>query len=179
MENWWEFFRSQRNPVLRSQLITSIMAGVVLEVDRLPKAALADALMLATACREEWDCEIVDNYRALQRRVKEVVEEPDFTHAVMDQLHFRIAYLVACREPRAHIPFPEEHETKYIGPLTQDLLNADVPSYFKKELTYDGGAKNGLPAGAGKARSKGVDTSNHSSKRTGLATAQPKRHSRR
>lgn len=84
---WESFFRCQRSPVLRSEVLTALLSGSRLEVLRLPTSLLLDVLLLATAAREECNAEIVDDYESLRSRVAEEWKRPDWSTRVFDQLH--------------------------------------------------------------------------------------------
>ncbi len=126
---WSFFFQCQRNPVLRSQLITSLMAGQPLEVERLPAAMLLDVTLLATATREYHEAEIIDDYHSLIRTTEEHWRDPMWTVRVFDQTHLCKADYVL----RGATEFVTL-EDSYIPALAGWYLGHDVPTYFSKEL---------------------------------------------
>jgi len=126
---WDNFFKCQRCPVLRSQLITSLMAGKLLEVERLPKAALLDAVLIAMTTREYHQAEVIDDYTALCRLTNEEWKDPMWSCKVFDQNHLGTADFVV----RGSNEFVC-HEDQYIPGLIGWFLGHDVPEYFVKEL---------------------------------------------
>jgi hypothetical protein len=127
---WRYFFNGQRCPVLRSQLVTALMAGTQLEVDRLPHAVLADAVLLSLAARAYHNAEIVDDYMGLLDRTNEVWRAPEFTHKVFDQTHLSTVSFIA----RGSTEF-RCVEDQYVPVMVGWYLTHEAPSYFKKELT--------------------------------------------
>lgn len=127
--NWATFFRDQRSPFLRSQLITALMAGRQLEVERLPPAALLDAVVIAMAARVYHEAEIVDDFDALLRRTDEVWKDPMWTRRIFDQVHMSAANAII--KGLAEFVCTED---LYIPELVGWYLAHDVPVYFEKEL---------------------------------------------
>lgn len=84
---WESFFMCQPSPVLRSQLLTALMAGTVLEAECVPTSALLDVVLLATAAREHCNAEIVDDYEALLQRTRDEWNRPDWTTRVFDSIY--------------------------------------------------------------------------------------------
>ena len=123
---WKQFFMCQPNPVLRSQLLAALMAGQVLQVERLPVAVLQDAVLLAMAARNYCEAEVVDDYAALLQRTRDEWRRPDFTHALMDQTH---GYWVDAIVERGASSF-DNYEEQYIPEMTAWFLAHDAPSYF-------------------------------------------------
>lgn len=130
---WETFFMCQRYPVLRGQLITTIMAGKPLEVARINKHMLLDVVLLATACREQCNAEIVDDFQRLLDRTEEEWRKPDWTCKVFSQLHADWANNIINHGTR-HF---ESFEAWYVPTLAQWLLEHDVPNYFSYELTEE------------------------------------------
>ena len=129
---YWEvFFRQQRSPLLRSQLITAVMAGKQFETDRLPKAALADAVLLSMAARNYVEAEIVDDYPALLRRTDETWKEPDWTCKVFDQSHTGTVDFIVRGVTTTRFTCAEDAP---IPGLVEWLLDHDCPDYFAEEL---------------------------------------------
>jgi hypothetical protein len=129
ISDWEFFFRDQRSPLVRSQLITALMAGRPLEVERLPAAALLDAVLLSMTARNYLDAEIVDDYHALLRRADEAWRDPMWTRRVFDQTHLGAADFVV----RGATEF-KCFEDLYIPAFVGGMLAGDPPVYFKKEL---------------------------------------------
>jgi hypothetical protein len=128
---YWEvFFKCQRSPVLRSQLITALMAGKPLEVERLPPAALLDVVMLSMVTREYYQAEIIDDYVALLRKTDTIWREPMWTCKIFDQYHLHTADYVVRGSTEL-----VSYEDRYLPGLVQWYLNAEAPSYFKEEIT--------------------------------------------
>lgn len=127
---WESFFRCQRYPILRSQMLTSLMAGTPLEVERVPAPMLLDLLLLATACREQHDAEIVDDYDGLITRVAEAWASPNWTCKIFSQVHARWASRIT--EGKRDFDSPEEG---YIPQMAGWYMAHNAPEYFVKELT--------------------------------------------
>lgn len=126
---WELFFRDQRAPFVRSQLVTAIMAGRVLEVERLPVIALLDAVLLATAARVYLEAEIIDDYQTLLRRADDAWKDPMWTCRVFDQTHSAAANFVIQGSTEFKC-----YEEAYIPDFVARMLEQDPPVYFKKEL---------------------------------------------
>jgi hypothetical protein len=129
ISDWEFFFRDQRAPVLRSQMITALMAGHPFEVERLPTATLLDAVVLSMAARNYLDAEIVDDYNALLERTDAVWKEPTWSRRVFDQTHCGAADFII----RGATAFTC-YEDMYIPQFVSSLLEQDPPEYFKREL---------------------------------------------
>jgi len=126
---WAFFFQDQRSPLLRSQLVTALLAGTPLEVERLPPGALLDAVLFCMAAREYHSAEIIDDYSALLRRTDTLWKEPTHSRKVFDQIHSSTADFVL----RGLNEFAA-YEESYIPELVGWYLNHDAPEYFGKEL---------------------------------------------
>lgn len=126
---WSIFFREQRSPLLRSQLITALMSGHQLEVERLPVSTLLDAVVLSMTARNYSDAEIVDDYNALLRRTDTVWQDPMWTRRTFDQTHINVADFII----RGADEFTCT-EDEYIPQLVDWLLGHEVPEYFSEEL---------------------------------------------
>ncbi len=127
---WQTFFRCQRNPVLRSQLLSALMSGTTIEVERLPTASLLDAVLLATASRVYCEAEIVDDYAALLRRADEEWKQPGHTSNVFDQTHAATCdFLVTGRTSEIRCA-----EEQYIVDMVAWYLQQEPPNYFSKEI---------------------------------------------
>lgn len=126
---WESFFSCQRSPVLRSQLLACLMAGQVLEVERLPAAALPDACLIATAAREYHEAEVVDDYARLLTRTDEVWRQSDWTCRTFDSPH--LSWLDFILKGLREFDDPTE---RYIPDFVAWALGQEVPVYFKKEL---------------------------------------------
>ena len=139
---WWEnFWLRQRHPVLRSQLITALMAGTVVEVAQVPTAALLDAVLIATAAREYCQAEVVDDYQALLYLAKETIDQPDYTHRATDSIHGNAACLIIYYGLRKFV----SAEDLYIPEMIEQYLQQEVPNYFLKETTHHDVRKRQLP----------------------------------
>lgn len=125
---WPLFFRCQRNPFLRSQLITALMAGTQLELARLPNAVLADVVLLAMVSREYHQAEIIDDYAGLLERINEVWRNPEFTHRTFDSIHLSTVSFITMGTNQIHCA-----EEQYIPDLVEWYLTRDAPDYFTKE----------------------------------------------
>lgn len=126
---WHIFFRDQRSPFIRSQLITALMSGHPLEVERLPTSALLDAVLLSMTARNYFEAEIIDDYNALLRRTDTAWKDPMWTRRIFDQVHMNAADFIV----RGATEF-KCHEDQYIPDLVGWLLENEPPQYFKKEL---------------------------------------------
>lgn len=125
LSNWRTFFCRQRHPLLRSNVTATLMAGRVMEVERLPKAALLDALLLAFTARTYFDAEVVDDFPALLRRADEVWREPGWSCRVFDQAHCAVADFII----RGSAEFVCR-EDLYIPAMVGRILAEDPPAYF-------------------------------------------------
>lgn len=130
MPSWTVFFRDQRSPFLRSQLITALMSGHALEVERLPTATLADAVMLSMTARCYHEAEIIDDYQALLSKTNEVWKDPMWTRRTFDQFHLGAVSFILMGSTEFVC-----HEDKYVPGLVGWLLEQEPPDYFSKELT--------------------------------------------
>lgn len=128
---WQVFFRLQRSPVLRSEMLTALMSGTQLLAERIPNALLLDVALLATASRRYLEAEIVDDYAALLRRVEEKWAAPDWTARVFDSIHAN--YVSGLLKGWA-MDMEQLDEVTYVPKMTQWYLEHDVPGYFVKEL---------------------------------------------
>lgn len=127
---WDFFFRDQRSPLLRSQLVTALMAGRRLEVERLPTASLLDAVVLSSAARSYHEAEVVDDFHALLRRTADTWKSPTWCRRVFDQTHSNAASFILMGVTEFVAA-----EDAYIPDLAGWLLEHDPPEYFAKELT--------------------------------------------
>lgn len=127
---WELFFACQRNPVVRSQLITGLMAGTKLQFERVPTVALLDAVLLCTAAREFCAAEIIDDYEELLSRTKAEWERPEHTHRDFDSQHGRWAGCIVFHGARDF----ETPEERYVPGFVSWLLSQDAPEYFVREL---------------------------------------------
>jgi hypothetical protein len=127
---WELFFKCQRHPVLRSQLLTSLMAGTRFEAERLPTSTLLDAVLIAAAARQEHNAEVIDNYQALLDRTETAWSAPNWCAQVFSSIHGRWADRIL--KGTQGFDTPEE---KYIPAMVGWYLEQDPPEYFAKELT--------------------------------------------
>lgn len=127
--HWEFFFRDQRSPILRSQLITALMTGHLLEVERLPTTALLDAVLLSMTTRNYLDAEIIDDYNALLRRTDEKWRDPMWTRRTFDQVHTNAASFILMGASEF-----VSAEDLYIPDLVDWFLQHEPPTYFTKEL---------------------------------------------
>ena len=128
---WEIFFYEQRNPVLRSQMLTILMAGTPMEAERVPKAALLDALLLAYAARRYYSAEIIDDFQVLVERVKEEWERPTWTTKVFSNSHANAAAFIVYQGARSL----DDCEHQYLLNMVEWYLGHDCPNYFDEELT--------------------------------------------
>ena len=127
---WETFFMCQRSPVLRSQMLTTLMAGTPIEAERVPVAALLDVVLIAMAARQYCAAEIADDYRALLSRTEELWARPDWTTRVFSSLHAGTANFIL----KGSTEFTCA-EDLYIPSMVAWYMRYDPPSYFTKELT--------------------------------------------
>ena len=129
----WELvFAAQRRPVLRSELVTALIQGTQLPVERLPTEALADAVLLATAAREHCGAEIVVDYPALLSRMEDTFTRPDFCTRVCDTAFINKVSHVCWHGSSPFVCV----EQQCVPVLVEWLLNQDqVPEYFTKEIS--------------------------------------------
>lgn len=126
---WAFFFRDQRSPFLRSQMITALMEGKPFEVERLPTAALLDVVLLASTARAYHEAEIIDDFQALLRHTEEIWKSPGWTCKMFDQTHSSAADFIL----RGVVNF-DNAEDVYIPDLVGYYLEAEAPSYIGREL---------------------------------------------
>lgn len=130
---WSVFFSCQRYPVYRSQLLTALLAGQKLDVERLPTPVLLDVLLLATASRYQHNAEIVTDYDTLIERVREEWARPDWTCKVFSSLHARWANVILDGRGKDF----DNTEERYIPEFVGWYLNHDAPNYFSQEFESD------------------------------------------
>lgn len=127
---WESFFRCQPNPVLRSQLLASLLDKTPLVVARIPTVALLDAVLLATAARSHCEAEIVDDYQALLDRTNETWRAPDWTSKVFSSIHGAKADFILTQGAVEFLAA----EDAYIPEMVQWYLGQAAPQYFAREL---------------------------------------------
>ena len=132
---WEYFFMCQLNPVLRSQVLTALMAGTVLEVKRVPTSTLLDVVLLATAAREHCESEVVDDYEALLQRTRDEWNRPDWTTRVFDSLYANKANYIlqgstTFHSESAYVP---SMVAWYLAHETPELLDP-VPKVVRKKI---------------------------------------------
>lgn len=130
--DWSRFFYCSRNPVLRSQLLTALLAGTPLTAERLPTAALADAVLLCEGARRYHSAEVVDDFAGLCRRVEEKWAEPTWTARTFDQLYLQAVGSVTRSRSDSALELPE---TGWIPNMVGWYLEHGVPEYFRQEVT--------------------------------------------
>jgi hypothetical protein len=127
---WESFFRCQRSPILRSQLLTALMAGTQLIMERVPTSGLLDALLLSTATRNYCEAEIIDDYDGLIARTAETWKRPDWSTKVFSSIHANAANFILLGTKEFNCS-----EDAYIPSMVSWYLAQDPPQYFAKELT--------------------------------------------
>jgi len=129
---WESFFHCQPVPVLRSQLLTTLMAGTPLDAARVPHGALLDAVLLAPACRSYHQAEIVDDYQGLLDRTEEEWRAPNWTARVFSSIHGNAASFIlhGAREFSCA-------EEQYIPAMAAWYIQHDAPAYFARELSEE------------------------------------------
>jgi hypothetical protein len=127
---WEAFFRCQRSPLFRSQLLMALLSGTTIQVDHLPITMLLDVVLLATAARGYCEAEIVDDYGSLVAKVREVWDRPDYTARVFDSIHGLAANFIVYHGRRKFACFEEE----YIPIMVGWYLRHESPNYFKREI---------------------------------------------
>ena len=127
---WETFFYEQKNPVLRSQMLTALMAGTQLEAERVPKASLLDALLLTYAARRYCEAEIVDDFQVLVDRTKEEWDRPTRTTKIFSNSHANAAAFIVYRGSRDL----DDCEHQYFLRMMEWYLGHDCPEYFSEEL---------------------------------------------
>ena len=125
MQAWENFFRCQNKPMLRSQILTAIMSGTVLEVDRIPTSCLLDVVLLSTAAREYCDAEIVSDYQELLQRTRDEWSVPDWSSKVFDNLYGSKANFIL----QGSTNF-DGQEVAFIPEMTAWYLAQEVPTFF-------------------------------------------------
>jgi hypothetical protein len=130
---WESFFKCQPSPVFRSQLLAGLMAGVKIEVARIPTSTLLDAVLLATAARTCCDAEIVDDYQSLLDRARDAWRAPDWTCHVFSSTHAAKADFILTQGMTDFVCA----EDAYIPEMVSWYLRQDAPDYFDHELETD------------------------------------------
>lgn len=128
---WESFFRCQPSPVLRSQMLTTLMAGTPLEVERIPTGSLLDAVLVAFTARVYCAAEVVDDYQRLLERTEELWREPSWTTRIFDSIHANAANFVINHSSKQFAGVEEQ----YIPNMVEWYLSHDCPEYFSEELT--------------------------------------------
>jgi hypothetical protein len=129
---WESFFHCQRSPVLRSQMLTALMAGTKLIMERVPTPGLLDALLLSTATRHYCDAEIIDDYDGLLVRTAETWKRPDWSTKVFSSMHANAANFILLGTKEFNCA-----EDAYIPGMVEWYLSQEPPQYFARELTED------------------------------------------
>ena len=137
---WETFFRCQRSPVLRSQVLTTLMAGTPLEAERVPAGSLLDAVLISFTARAYCNVEVVDDYDALCSRTNEIWARPDFTHKMFSSAHGCAASFILRGSREFHAA-----EEGYIPAMVGWYLGHDVPNYFHHEVTEQELKKRSVP----------------------------------
>jgi hypothetical protein len=127
---WESFFRCQRSPILRSQLLTALMAGTQLVMERVPTSGLLDALLLSTATRNYCEAEIIDDYDGLLVRTAETWKRPDWSTKVFSSMHANAANFILLGTKEFNCA-----EDAYIPAMVGWYLQQDPPDYFSHEMT--------------------------------------------
>jgi hypothetical protein len=138
---WESFFRCQPNPILRSQLLTGLMAGTRLETERIPTPALLDAVLIAAAARQAHNAEVIDDFQGLLDRTEAAWSRPDWCARVFSSIHGRWADRIL--KGTQGFDTPEEN---YIPAFVGWYLDHDPPEYFERELTEHDLKKRGRAA---------------------------------
>jgi hypothetical protein len=133
---WEVFFYCQPNPVLRSQLLTCLLAGNRLLLDHIPMIMSLDAILISFTARTYCEAEIIDDFQGLLDRTEEEWRQPTFTHRVFDSMHGSAANWVIKGSQEFGCP-----EEQYIPRMVQWYLEHDVPAYFVRELETDADVK--------------------------------------
>jgi hypothetical protein len=175
---WESFFLCQPNPVLRSELLTALLAGTKLEVQRVPVVSLLDTVMLAFATRTYCNAEIIDDFKALCERAEEEWRKPEWTTRVFDSLHANAANYVINHGMQEFAGYEEQ----YIPVMAAWYLDHTIPEYFVEEVsdrfTWSAGdAEISQPAGK-PAGGKAAGRSAHSKKAAGGRVASPRARSK-
>jgi len=129
---WETFFRCQRSPVLRSQMLTVLMAGTPLEAERVPVSSLLDAVLIAFAARMYCQAEIVDDFKMLCERTEEEWRHPEWNlHGrLLDSLHANAANFIINHGINSF----SCGEEQYIPSMVRWYLDHECPTYFDEEL---------------------------------------------
>ena len=129
-----QFFSAVRSPVLVSDLITMLAAGVPLRAERVPLTLLPCAILLATVGYRSYQQQIVDDYaRLLARFGEEWLSQPDRTHRDLD--HPLLYYVVRIVEQGVHGAYTLDvlPDTGYVFRVYERLVNTELDSLFPKE----------------------------------------------
>jgi hypothetical protein len=128
---WEVFFQCQRSPVLRSQMLTTLMAGTALQAECVPTSSLLDAVLISFAARVYCEAEVVDDYARLLERTEELWRAPDWTSRVFNSIHGNTANFIINHGAREFVCAEEQ----YVPLMARWYLEHDCPEYFETELT--------------------------------------------
>jgi len=129
---WESFFQCQRHPMLRSQLLTALMAGTPLSLEWLPTPMLLDVVLVCTAARNHCDAEIIDDYRGLLDKVNELWSQPNWSCKVFSSIHGSRANSIL--QGSAEFTCTEE---LYIPAMVDWYLTHEPPQYLAVEFETD------------------------------------------
>jgi hypothetical protein len=127
------FFMDCNDPVAVSELITSLAAGTVMKVDRIPQSILPHVVLLTTIGLRRYNQQIIDDYGYLLQRTLDVWKEPDFTHRVFWHPQLNLVWYICERGPRGEYFLDDCYETQYMFPIYEELVNADLDQLFPAE----------------------------------------------
>jgi hypothetical protein len=147
-EQWMQFFTCQRNPILRSELLTALLAGTSLEESRVPTVLLLDVVLLAFAARTYHDAEIVNDFMGLCERTEEEWSRPDWTCRVFNSIHGNAANWILKGSKEFGCS-----EDRYIPEMVGFYLSHEVPNYFVRELE-DSHKKSVVPGSEAEKRTR-------------------------
>jgi hypothetical protein len=124
------FLRDVRCPVSRSNLITTLAAGNVMQVDRLPVELLPAVVLLATVGLRSHNQQIVDNYAELLASMESTFKNRELTHKDYAHVSMMLVSTIVNEGPRGEYHLDENPEAEYIFEAYAELMNNDVDTLF-------------------------------------------------
>jgi len=127
------------NPVNRSNLITALAAGQVMQVERLPVDLLPTVVLLAVIGVRRFNQQIVDDYTALLRRMAATVLEADLSRTLPtgERYNHPDMHIVSSlvfqfmEDERGAAWLDDMPECWYMVQVYEELINLDIKELFK------------------------------------------------
>ena len=129
-----QFFSAVRSPVMVSDLITLLAAGVPVKADRVPLALLPCVILLSTVGYRSYGQQIVDDYAALLERFREEwLSRPDRTHRDLDHPLLYYVVLTVERGVAGEYNLDVLPDAGYVFKVYERLVNTELESLFPEE----------------------------------------------